>query len=104
MVLSEADWNDADPRESIIRLAEQVLEENAPDAVSVDDIVDESDSGGGALDFIAPGIGMLEANLQDETARLHLSVAFDYLTYRGIAEKRVVDDEEGSTAYYRLAE
>jgi hypothetical protein len=89
MPLNDAEWRDAEVRESLIDLVYDVFEQRGPQAYSAEEIFDEFDDLG------------LRGNAAEEVAD-EFEFALEVLVHEGRMEKRIaVDDDGDPRTYYR---
>jgi hypothetical protein len=89
MPLDDAEWRDAEVRESLIDLVYDVFEQRSPLAYSAEEIFDEFDDLG------------LHWDTAEEVAD-EFEFALEVLVHEGRMEKRIaVDDDGDQRTYYR---
>ncbi|NHN60064.1 MULTISPECIES: hypothetical protein [Halorussus] len=101
MPLSESQWEQAEPDDSVIALIYGFLADEKPTAYSIEEIFDAAEANaqrGSASTWEDVG-----AFLGGESAEDKYRWAFEYLVHAGELEKRVVFDGGEKVEYYRAA-
>ena len=104
MVLTESEWDEADPTADVLTRVHEVLAEDTARAYCVEDFF--RDAGPDATDEFEPLSRLVEAldwQVSKQRSEVLVEMALETLVADDVAEKRVRREDGDPVAYYRAA-
>ncbi|WP_237561162.1 hypothetical protein [Halococcus sediminicola] len=103
MVLTEAEWDEAEPTRDVLARVHEVLAEDAERAYCVEDFFRDAGPEAEGFEPLTALVEALDWQASKTRSELLVEMALERLVADGAAEKRVRREEDDVVAYYRAA-